>query len=98
MILTSTTNKESSRLRHMEKLSSLSPSARTHPALLSYTPDELNSTKFWGLVEPAEKTRDAPQSLSAYEQALVDKKRKRSHILPEANEHLSVREFMQYFK
>ena len=70
-------------------MNALSPSSRAHQQLpMTYSQEELNSVKFWNLIDPAILNNEGVQMTGTYDQIMQDRKRKKFHQLPEGSEHL----------
>ena len=92
--------KETIRIKYIERMNALSPSSRQHHQQIpvTYSQEDLNSVKFWNLVDLNLFKDDGVQFTGTYEQFLLDRKRKKSHQLPEGHEHIALREYIQYFE
>ena len=69
--------KEAQKIKYIERMSSLSPVGKQNTiAPVTYSQEDLNSVKFWNLVDPNLGNNDAIQNINMYEQYLSEKKQK----------------------
>ena len=66
--------KELQKLKYLERMSTMSPLAKQHlQTTPNYTQEDLNSVKFWNLIDPIIINGDMLQNINLYEQYLSEK-------------------------
>jgi len=90
--------RQEQRTKFLEKVSSgTSNKHQNHQFLIKYTQEDLNSTKFWGLLEHyIEKPKEDGTVVLLTEAQSHENKNKRSHTLPLEHALLPFKDFLQY--
>ena len=91
--------KENQKQKYLERMNATSPTTRS-TLNITFTQQDLDSVKFWSLVDHSEPKRDESggMNIKDYEKYKIEKRNKKAHILPLSHEHLHLKGFLTYFK